>query len=606
MTVLAWQMRLKSQVRFLRRLGLTPVSLVFPIILSLIGASFEGLSLAALVPFLAGILSHDFSLVNALPGFSTVFRFMPSAENPVRLAVALVGIIAGAMVIKSAARYWAEVSVAKLVMNVSHNLRQLVFDRCLGYGKLFFDRSSLGHLSQVLMNYTAQVTNPIPHAHQIISMVFSLGIYLTLMALISWPLTLFVILVFPIMNLGLAFLIRRVKHYSEKQTESLNDLSKRVFNILSSIPLVKLYDQEKAEQRRFAEISRRVANLDYAIVKAHNLSAPLQEGMALITLLLVVGAMSLLAQRGHTMAPASFIVFFYLVLHTVTTYGRLHRFQGAMAKAAGPMEEIKKILSDADKHVVPDGTKVFSGFSQALSFNDLHFSYDSATPVLRGVSFNVPLGQVTALVGPTGSGKTTIVSLLLRLYDCPADTIFFDDHDIRGFTAASVREHMAFVSQDAWLFNDTLYANLTYGLPAVVEAEAISALERARFFELVQSLPKGLQTEIGDRGVQLSGGEKQRLSIARALLKKAEIVIFDEPTSALDARTEQLVQAALKDAMQGKTVLVIAHRLATIQHADSIVVLEAGRVVEQGTWHELYGRHEGLFRTFWDAQSLQA
>jgi ABC-type multidrug transport system fused ATPase/permease subunit len=510
------------------------------------------------------------------------------------------------MIIKSAARYWAEVSVAKLVMNVTHNLRQLVFDRCLGYGKLFFDRSSLGHLSQVLMNYTAQVTNPIPHAHQIISMVFSLGVYLTLMALISWPLTLFVILVFPLMNLVLAGIIKRVKHYSERQTDSLNDLSKRVFNILSSIPLVKLYDQEKAEQRRFADISRHVATLDYALIKAHNLSAPLQEGMALLTMLLVVGAMSWLTRRGQVVAPASFIVFFYLVLHTVTTYGRLHRFQGALARAAGPMEEIKKILSDTDKHVVPDGTQIFSGFSTALTFNDLHFSYDAAMPVLRGVSFIIPAQQVTALVGPTGSGKTTIVSLLLRFYDCPPNSIFFDGEDIQDFTASSVREHMAFVSQDAWLFNDTLWANLTYGLPAVTEEEAISALERARLFELVQRLPKGLQTEIGDRGVQLSGGEKQRLSIARALLKKAEIVIFDEPTSALDAQTEQLVQAALADAMQGKTVLVIAHRLATIQHADSIIVLEAGRVIEQGTWHELYGRHEGLFRTFWDAQSIRA
>jgi ABC-type multidrug transport system fused ATPase/permease subunit len=227
-------------------------------------------------------------------------------------------------------------------------------------------------------------------------------------------------------------------------------------------------------------------------------------------------------------------------------------------------------------------------------------------PVLRGVSFIIPAQQVTALVGPTGSGKTTIVSLLLRFYDCPPNSIFFDGEDIQDFTASSVREHMAFVSQDAWLFNDTLWANLTYGLPAVTEEEAISTLERARLFELVQRLPKGLQTEIGDRGVQLSGGEKQRLSIARALLKKAEIVIFDEPTSALDAQTEQLVQAALADAMQGKTVLVIAHRLVTIQHADSIVVMEAGRVVEQGTWHELYSRHEGLFRTFWEAQSIRA
>lgn len=589
----------KANLRFLRRLGLTPGALAIPSIFSLIAASFEGISLGALIPFLAGILGGNFSSTPAVPLFGTL---PPLFASP----AVIVTLVAGAALLKNAAAYAAEVSVAALVRTAVHNLRQLVFHRYLSYGKLFFDRASLGHLNQVLMNYTSQVTNPLPQAHQIVNMIFSLIVYLTLMALISWPLTLFVILVFPLMNLVLTWLIRRVKHYSHIQTDSINDLSKRVFNILSSIPLVKLYDYESHERRRFGAISRRVADLDYTIIKAQQLSSPLQESIALITMLLVIAAIAVLARFGQSIAPASFIVFFYLVLQSVTTYGRLHRFQGSLAKAAGPIDEIKKILSDTGKHIVPDGALVFSGLAQAIEFKQLHFSYSQATPVLQGVSFTIPAGRVTALVGPTGSGKTTIVSLLLRLYDCPPDSILLNGRDIRLFTAPSVRSQIAFVSQDAWLFHDTLWANLTYGLSDVSEEEAFSALRRARLMDLIQRLPIGLQTEIGDRGAQLSGGEKQRLSIARALLKKAAIVIFDEPTSALDAQTEQLVQAALAEAMTGKTVLVIAHRLATIQHADSIVVLEQGQVVEQGTWHELYARHQSLFRTFWDAQAIRA
>lgn len=599
--------RTRSLIRFLIKLGLSPAALALPIGLSLVAASFEGISLAALTPFLTSVISQDYSLVKEAPGFSYLISRTPAlAENPARLTIILAAVIGGAALIKNAARYAADVSVAALIKTMTHNLRQIVFARYLGYGKLFFDRSSLGHLSQVLMIYTSQVTNPLPQAHHIITMAFSLAIYLTLMARISWRLTLFVVLVFPLMNVVLTWFIKRIKHYSRIQTESLNHLSKRVFNILSSIPLVKLYDQEEEERARFAKISHRVADLDFTIIKVHNLIAPLQEAIALITMLLVVGAMAILTRRGEAIAAGSFIVFFYLVLSSFTTYGRLHRFQGALAQAAGPMSEIKKILNDEDKHVVPDGAAVLPGLWQGIEFNDLKFSYQAATPVLQGVSFRVPAGQVTALVGPTGSGKTTIVSLLLRLYDCPPSSILVDGQDIRCFSASSVRSHIAFVSQDAWLFHDTLWNNLTYGLPGVMEPEATVALRQARLMELVERLPSGLQTEIGDRGVQLSGGEKQRLSIARALLKKAEVVIFDEPTSALDAKTEQLVQAALSDAMQGKTVLVIAHRLATIQHADSIVVLEEGKVVEQGTWHELYSRHAGLFRMFWDAQSIRA
>lgn len=598
---------MKKNLRFARQLGLRPLSLATPAGLSLVAAAFEGVSLGALIPFLAGILGSNFSAVQHVPGATYIFRVFPQLPtSPWLIAVLVGGVVAGGALAKNVAAYAAEVKVAALVRTATHNLRQLVFDRCLGYGKLFFDRSSLGHLSQVLMSYTSQVTNPIPQAHQIISMVFFLAVYITLMAIISWPLTLFVVIIFPIMNLALAWLIARVKHYSQIQTASINDLSKRVYNILSSIPLVKLYDFETQERQRFREISERVADLDYTIIKAQQLSAPLQEGIALLTMLLVVGAMALLARQGRPVPPAQFIVFFYLVLHSVTTYGRLHRFQGSLAKAAGPMDEVKKILNDENKHVVPEGALVLGGLRTSIEFKNLHFAYEITTPVLQGVNFTIPSGQVTALVGPTGSGKTTIVSLLLRLYDCPPESIFFDGHDVRDFTAASVRTQIAFVSQDAWLFNDTLWANLTYGLTRVSEHDAKSALQRARLMDLVDRLPHGWQTEIGDRGVQLSGGEKQRLSIARALLKKAEIVIFDEPTSSLDAQTEQLVQAALAEAMTGRTVLVIAHRLATIQHADSIVVLEAGKVVEQGTWHELYAKHQGLFRTFWDAQAIRA
>jgi ABC-type multidrug transport system fused ATPase/permease subunit len=231
------------------------------------------------------------------------------------------------------------------------------------------------------------------------------------------------------------------------------------------------------------------------------------------------------------------------------------------------------------------------------------FGYKEGRDVLRGLSFTVEKGTVTALVGPTGAGKTTIISLLLRYYDCPPETVFLDDTDIRDFTSASLRSHMAFVSQETLLFHDTLRANITYGLGSVPEDRLEDVVTRARLRDFVRSLPQGLDTLIGDRGVKLSGGEKQRVSIARALLKGADILILDEATSSLDSKTEKLIQEAIEEAIRGKTAIVIAHRLSTIRNADKIVVIEDGRCVEEGRLEELLAK-KGRFAEYWEEQKF--
>ncbi|HLD09435.1 MAG TPA: ATP-binding cassette domain-containing protein, partial [Methylophilaceae bacterium] len=258
---------------------------------------------------------------------------------------------------------------------------------------------------------------------------------------------------------------------------------------------------------------------------------------------------------------------------------------------------------DEGKFFVPDGSKEFRGLKRAIEFKNVTFTYPSGREVLHAVSFRVRAGSMTALVGPTGAGKSTIINLLMRLYDSAPDSILIDAVDIREFSLASLRAHVALVSQDTQLFNDTLARNITYGLEQVPEEKLTAAVRAARLEEFVARLPKGLGTEIGDRGVQLSGGEKQRVSIARALLKDADILILDEATSALDSKTERLVQEAIDEAVAGRTSIVIAHRLSTIQHADHIVVLDEGRVVEQGSLNELLKRR-GVFHGLWEAQKF--
>jgi len=268
------------------------------------------------------------------------------------------------------------------------------------------------------------------------------------------------------------------------------------------------------------------------------------------------------------------------------------------------LEDLENLFLNEEKFLIPQGTKKFEGVQKEIRFDRVSFEYPGRQPALKQVSFSMKKGQVTALVGPTGSGKTTLAHLLMRFYDCPPGTILVDEEDLRQFDLKSFHKKVAFISQELFLFNDTIRFNLNYGLeePAT-EKDMNEALRQARLDLFVERLPQQMDTTLGDRGLRLSGGEKQRLSIARALLRKADILIFDEATSSLDSETEQLIQEAIRETVRGKTTLVVAHRFSTIRDAQHIVVLDKGSVVQTGTLEDLL-KTSGVFSTLWKAQSF--
>jgi len=316
--------------------------------------------------------------------------------------------------------------------------------------------------------------------------------------------------------------------------------------------------------------------------------------MVLSVLLLLVVAGGVLALNGGARGVAGSLVYAYMLRRVARRFRVINELRASVAALTGPIGEITRILQKTPDRPRTDGTRPFPGLREAIRFENVSFSYTSGVPVLRQVGFDVPRGATTALIGRTGAGKTTLIRLLLRFYDPEEGAVTVDGVDLREFRTESLRRQIALVSQDTLMLHATIRDNLTYGLDSVSPSALADALERARLADLIRRLPHGLDTQVGDRGTALSGGERQRIAIARAMLKRAEILVLDEATSALDAVTEQTIQAAIAELLHGTTSIVIAHRLSTIQRADHIVVLDGGQIVEQGAPGDLLHAGVGL------------
>lgn len=592
-------------LHLLRQARIHPAYFLIPIILSLAAAVFDGIGMGLLIPMLQGFLTMDYSFITEIPGLSFIIAFLPEsiAASDRTLFIFLSVVFVCAIILRNILKYCSIVSLSFVAYRAHHHLRKILFSRYLSFGKLFFDRTNIGHHSTLLSQFTEQALRPLLITNRCMQALFSLLAYLVVMSIISWKITLLAIPIFFVLHQAVKHIISRIKQLSRSIVEKASELGKKTIEILSTIPLVQAYGTERQEQDQYTVLSNKQSVLEFRVSALQNLINPVQEILALFAILLLFAGMLYIMVNEGKGTASSFIVFFYLILNATTKFGSLTGLRGSIAQASGPVQEIMEVLSDKEKYKVSSGTRSFDGLQSTIEFRNLHFSYFDGKEVLQDLSFFIEREKMTAIVGATGSGKTTIISLLMRYYDCHPESIFVDGLDIRQYKIPSLREHIALVSQETLLLNDTLRANITYGLGNVKEEKLEETIAGARLKEFIAGLPQGLNTLIGDRGVRLSGGEKQRISIARALLKNADILILDEATSSLDSKTEQLIQEAMDEAMTGKTAIVIAHRLSTIQNADTIIVIEDGKCIEKGTLKELLAR-KGFFHELWEKQKF--
>lgn len=565
---------------------------VWVLAISLALVAIVGL-LEAATPFLIGLV-FDTVVNNSTPTIAIPFVNFRFNLSPADGGMFLVLLIV-ATIVKTVAEYGSIATTAYLGQAVVRDLRNDLFERILLQPLRFFHFNPTGEL---ISRVSADVERIQIAASETLAEFLKQSAILIFLAItifvIDWKLAALSVVLAPLVFYPTVWFGKKLRTLSKSNQQEMADMANILYETVAGNRIVKAFTMEKVEAGRFRKVTQRIFGLNLRQKMTHSLSSPLMEVLGV----LVVAAFLLYARSqiiGQRMTAGMFIGFIIALIKLYDPVRRMSGINNSFQQAFGASGRIFEILSMETERDA--GHETLRGFTGRIEFDDVRFSYEPGETILDGISFTVRRGEVLAIVGSSGVGKSTLVNLLPRFYDVTGGRIFIDGKDVRNLQLHSLRKQIAVVTQDVILFNDTIRANIAYGDPAAGE----DAIRRAAKAALADEFVSSYDAEIGERGLRLSGGERQRISIARALLKNAPILILDEATSSLDAGSEALVQRALQNLMEGRTTIVIAHRLSTVRRADRIIVLADGRIRESGTHEELVvGR--GLY---WKLYNLQ-
>ncbi len=470
------------------------------------------------------------------------------------------------------------------------DFRNQVYEKVVRQPIGFFQQHQTGRVMSAIINDVERVRNMFSEFLALgFRHIFTMFFLLAVLFATNWKMTLGSMVLLPVVVWPVRTFGKRIRGSVEKIQTGIGELSQILEETVSGNRVVKAFGMEGFEIAKFHKSARQLLRENMRWVRAIVITSPMMDLLGGVVLVLVLMYARVQIKQG-LMTEGIFFTFVYALFKSYEPVKGLGSVYQQFEQAHGATATVFEYLGLAEEPAEEPGKCVLPPFSQIVEFDSVGFGYDPKTPILKDVSLTAHAGEVIAIVGSSGAGKTTLVNLIPRFYDVDSGSVRLDGQDVRSVTMRSLREQMAIVTQETILFNDTVWNNICYGRPGLPQERVEAAAKAALAHDFILELPQGYQTMLGDRGQRLSGGQRQRIAIARAILKDSPILILDEATSELDSESEMLVQHALSNLMMGRTAFVIAHRLSTIRRADKIIVLDDGKITESGTHQELHAR----------------
>ncbi len=573
-------------------------SIILVFFLTILFTVFEGISVGLLLPVIQVASEGNIGLLRDRGGYWRVLdSIFKTLRLPLTLVTLLLAILLG-VIIKQVVGYFQLLYTKKIQHGYIAHLRSYAFDKIIKADINYFNNKRIGDIVNTLSVQTQNSGGLLFLIVELITKFFLISVYIFLLIMISWQMTLLTVFVFIALSLSVQRQISFSRGYGKVYVKLHDEFHDFITQNLAGIRVLKNAAVEDREARKLDAIVKRISiNRIKSEISKGKITFIFEPFMVAIVLFIFYFGVQLLQ-----MQLASLAVFFYILLRLSPQVILINRERHGLADFMGAQENVEKTLLEVEAMTkIKGGTQVFKGIGTGIEIKNLSFNYVDQ-PVLKDINFSIRKNEMVAIVGASGAGKSTLVDLFLRFHDPRTGQILIDGMDIKEFDMRSFRRKIGYVSQDTFLFNDTVIANIGYGRDSLSQDTIIEASKIARAHDFIVKLPKGYKTIIGERGVKLSGGQKQRLALARAIVGRPEILILDEATSHLDSESERLIQESLNKIRQKYTIITIAHRLSTIEHANKIIVLKDGQIIEEGT-HEKLLKLKGDYAKYYAIQT---
>ena len=575
-------------------------ALNFTLLIPLFDVLFNVNAKAAILQLPDFTLSLDY--LKAL--FQYGYFYVAGSHGKVAALETICGIIMLSVFLANFFRYMSQRVLTRMRTRVVFRLKKALFEKLSTLHLGFFHHQQKGNILSVMSADVHEIENSIVSSVQVLFREpLMVIVYIFLLFSMSLNLTLFTVIFFPVAALLIAGIAKKLRKSATISQSLLGRLLNVTDETISGVRIIKAFTAQAFVQKKFDVHNEAYRKVSKSMVNRRELAGPLSEflGVLVIIAVMVYGGRLVLNQQSE-LSASEFVTYIILYSQLIAPIKNISTALTNIQRGLAAGDRVMAIIDTEDLIVDKPDAQKLNAFNSHIEFRDTSFAYNTEE-VLKNISFTIPKGKMVAIVGQSGAGKSTTADLLCRFYDPQGGGVFIDSTDIRDYTLESLRRQMGIVTQEAILFNDTVFNNIAFGIENARKEDVIFAAKVANAHEFISQMEEGYQTNIGDRGSRLSGGQRQRISIARAVLKNPPILILDEATSSLDTESEKLVQDAIQKLMLNRTSLVIAHRLSTIQHADEIIVLNAGKIVQRGSHQELISQ-KGIYKKLCDMQSF--